>query len=402
MTGPNPLPSGHCASIDRGTMFAIKELFGSKLKFSLIALAIGLVVSLTMVTSAMSEGLLTGMSGAKSRLDADALVFQRDTYPTIERSILSADDLDAIAQAAGIAEVYGMGHTYASVGSVDEPFDVRVFGLGGRMDQLPILEGRVASEPGEAVLDATAELDGIGIGDEITLTPMDATLTVVGFTEGRRYVMVPTIWVDLKTWEELHLATLLGVGDDGEKADEMTAERMEEQFAGSASVAAIDFEPGAGVEDVQRELGDAFRVAGIQDAADAGNGMPEMILAVNGIQGVSVVIGALLVGVFFYITTLHKTSQIAAIKAIGASNAYLYRDLILQITMLVAVATVVGTLLALGAGVGMPPMMAFDPDPRRWAVAVLAIFGTAYIGSLFSLRSILKIDPATALGRTSA
>ena len=89
-------------------------------------------------------------------------------------------------------------------------------------------------------------------------------------------------------------------------------------------------------------------------------------------------------------------------RAIGASNAYLYRDLLLQITVLVAVATVLGTVLALGAGAGMPPMMAFDPDPGRWGVAVLAIFGTAYLGSLFSLRSILKIDPATALGRTSA
>ncbi|MHB1136653.1 MAG: ABC transporter permease [Coriobacteriia bacterium] len=386
---------------DWGTMFAIKELFGSKLKFSLIALAIGLVVSLTMVTSAMSEGLLTGMSGAKSRLDADALVFQRDTYPTIERSILSADDLEAIAGTSGVADVYGMGHTYASVGSTDESFDVRVFGLGGRMDQLPIIEGRVASEPGEAVLDATAELDGVEIGDTITLTPMDASLTVVGFTEGRRYVMVPTVWVDLKTWEELHLAALLGVGEDGEPVDDMAAAGMEEQFSGSASVAAIDLESGTTIEDLQRSFGDTYRVAGIQDAADAGNGMPEMILAVSGIQGVSVVIGALLVGVFFYITTLHKTSQIAAIKAIGASNAYLYRDLLLQITVLVSIATVLGTILALGAGAGMPPMMAFDPDPRRWAVAVLAIFGTAYIGSLFSLRSILKIDAATALGRTS-
>lgn len=177
---------------------------------------------------------------------------------------------------------------------------------------------------------------------------------------------------------------------------------MAERFAGSASVAAVRLAPGATLDGIQREFGDRYRVATPEDSADAGNGMPEMILAVSGIQGVSIVIGALLVGVFFYITTLHKTSQIAAIKAIGASNAYLYRDLLMQITVLVAVATVLGTVLALGAGAGMPPMMAFDPDVGRWGVAVLAIFGTAYLGSLFSLRSILKIDPATALGRTSA
>jgi len=382
-------------------MPALKELLGSPLKFALMALAIALVVSLTMVTSAMSEGLLTGMAGAKSSLAADALVFQRDTYPTFERSILSADDLDGIADTPGVESVYGVGHTYASIGSVDEPFDVRVFGLGDGTAQLPIVEGRHAEEPDEAVLDTTAGLKGIELGDTITLTPMDTELTVVGFTEGRRYVMVPTVWVDLTTWEDLHVAALLGrVEADSTGAPPEAG--MAERFAGSASVAAVRLAPGATLDGIQREFGDRYRMATPEDSADAGNGMPEMILAVSGIQGVSIVIGALLVGVFFYITTLHKTSQIAAIKAIGASNAYLYRDLLMQITVLVAVATVLGTVLALGAGAGMPPMMAFDPDVGRWGVAVLAIFGTAYLGSLFSLRSILKIDPATALGRTSA
>lgn len=382
-------------------MLALKELLGAKLKFGLIALAIGLVVSLTMVTSAMSEGLLTGMSGAKSSLDADALVFQRDTYPTLERSILSADDLETIADTPGVASVYGVGHTYASVSSTTEPFDIRVFGLGGEIDQLPIVEGTSDIGPGEAVADITAKLEGVEIGDTVTLTPMDAELTVVGFTENRRYVMVPTFFVDLPSWEKLHVAAVLGrVEDEGGPSAAETAQ-MASEFAGSASVAAITLEPGVTVEDVQAEFGEDFTLAPPVEAARAGNGMPEMILAVGGIQWVSIIIGALLVGVFFYITTLHKTGQIAAIKAIGASNAYLYRQLLLQITILVAIATLFGIIVALGAGAGMPPMMAFDPDPGRWAVAVLAVFATAYVGSLFSLRSILKTDPATALGRSA-
>ncbi len=383
-------------------MLAIKELLGSKVKFSLIALAIGLVVSLTMVTSAMSEGLITGMSGAKSSLEADGLVFQKDTYPTLERSILSRDDLSALATVPGVADVYGVGHTFATIASADEPFDVRVFGLGGHLDQLPIIEGDGDIGPGEAVLDATAKLEGVEVGDTITLTPVDADLTVVGFTDDRRYVMVPTVFVDLATWETLHVASVLGRVEAEGSADADAAAQMERDFAGSASVAAIILEGGVSLDDVQADLGDDFTVVGTEDAARGGNGMPEMILAVGGIQVVSIVIGALLVGVFFYITTLHKTSQMAALKAIGASNAYLYRELIIQITVLVAIATAFGTALALGMGAGMPPMMAFDPDPQRWALSVLAIFGTAYIGSLFSLRNILKIDPATALGRTDA
>lgn len=293
-----------------------------------------------------------------------------------------------------------MGHAYATVGSAEDSYDARVFGLGDRVDQLPIVEGTGEIGPGEAVADASAAWWGAAVGDTVTLTPTGIELTIVGFTEGRRYVMYPTFWVDLPTWEAIHVATILGRVDGGEDGS-AAAERMAAQFAGGASVAALEFEPGVSLAEVQQALGDEFTLATTQDAALAGNGMPEMILAVGGIQVVSVVIGALLVGVFFYITTLHKTAQIAAIKAIGASNAHLYRTLIVQITVLVAVATVIGTVLALGAGAGMPPLMAFDPDPARWATAIAAIFATAYLGSLFSLKSILGIDPATALGRTS-
>lgn len=380
-------------------MLALKELIGSKLKFSLIALAIGLVVSLTMVTSAMSEGLLTGMSGAKSSLDADALAFQRDTYPTLERSILSANDLDALAGTPGVKSVYGVGHTFATVGSVADPVDVRIIGLGGRIDQLPIVEGTGDIDPGETVADVTAKLEGIEIGDTLTLTPVGAELTVVGFTEHRRYVMVPTLFVELSTWEELHIASVLGRVEDEGGTDAVATARMTEEFSGSASIAAIELEGDTTLAQVAEKLDGEYTLATPVEAARAGNGMPEMILAVGGIQWVSILIGALLVGVFFYITTLNKTGQIAAIKAIGASNAYLYRELLLQITILVSIATVFGTGLALAAGAGMPPMMAFDPDLSRWTVSVLSIFATAYVGSLFSLRNILKIDPATALGR---
>jgi putative ABC transport system permease protein len=376
-------------------VLAWKELLGSKLKFGLIALAIGLVVMLTMVMSAMSEGLITGMSGAKSSIAADALVFQPDTYPNLERSLLTADDLATIEAADGVRSAYGVGHSFATVGSLDEPLDVRVFGLGDRLDQLPIVEGSGDPGPGETVADVTAKLDGIELGDTVTLTPIGYDLTVVGFTENRRYVMAPTLYVSLPTWEEIHVSTVLGRSSTA-SAEERS--RMAEQFEGGASVAAVELNAGTTVADLAEEL-DGYGVATPDAAAREGNGMPEMILAVGGIQWVSIVIGALLVGVFFYITTLHKTSQIAAIKAIGASSAFLYRQLVLQIVLLVTIAIVFGSVLALGMGSSMPPAMAFDPDPARWALTVLAVYVTAIVGSLFSLRNILKIDPATALGR---
>ena len=381
-------------------MLAVKELLGSKLKFGLIAVAIGLVVSLTFIMAAMSEGLISGMTGAKGKLDADALVFQGDTYLALERSRLSADDLEAIAGTEGVIGSYGVGHAMISVDLADEPFDARAFGLGDNFDQLPIVEGVGTPGPGEAVVDVTAQASGIGLGDTLRLTPIDEELTVVGFTEDRRYIMTPALFVDLPTWERIFIATTLGrmegAGPDGARD---ASEHVTEQVTGSASIAAVQLAEGVTIEQLAERLGPAYDVATPAEAALAGNGMPVMILAVGGIQVVSLVIGALVIGVFFYITTLHKTGQIAAIKALGASNGFVYRQLLLQITVLVAISSAIGIALTLATGASMPPTMAFDPQPGRWATSLVAVFGMAYLGSLFSLRSILSIDPATALDR---
>lgn len=380
-------------------MLAVKELLGSKLKFGLIALAIGLIVSLTFIMAAMSEGLVTGMTGAKGLLAADALVFQGDTFLALERSRLSAEDLAAIADAEGVASSYGVGHAFISVDSSDAPFDARAFGLEDRFDQLPIVEGSGVPGPGEAVVDVTAKESGIELGDTLHLTPIDEELTVVGFTEDRRYIMTPAVFVDLPTWERIYVATALGRMAEQSGGQAPDVDRMAEQVAGGSSIAAVELEPGTTVADLADTLAPDYDVVTPAEAALAGNGMPVMILAVNGIQVVSLVISALVIGVFFYITTLHKTGQIAAIKALGASNGFVYRQLILQITLLVAVASAIGIGITLGAGVSMPPTMAFDPQPERWTIALVAVFAMAYLGSLFSLRSILTIDPATALDR---
>lgn len=380
-------------------MLAVKELLGSRLKFGLIALAIGLVVSLTMLMSAMSEGLVTGMTGAKRSLDADLLVFQGATSLSLERSMLTDGDLSAILSADAASSGYGVGHLIVTVEGPRGPFDAHVFGLGDGLQRLPITEGDPGSPaPGEVVLDVTAAAEGIAVGDTIRMTGLPGELPVHAFTEGRRYIMAPALFVDLATWRSLRAASLLDARATGE-GGAVTAGAATEILAGSASIAAVHLAPEAAASDLAAQLGDRFEVATPEDASMAGNGMGVMVLAVNGIQLVSLLIGAMVVGVFFYVTTLHKSGQIAAVKALGASNMYLYRQLLIQITVLVTIAAVLGIALALGAGSGMPPAMAFDPDAGRWAISLVAVYLTAYAGSLFSLRSILLVDPATALDR---
>jgi len=406
-------------------LLALKELLNGRVRFGLIALAVGLVVALTMLMSAMSEGLITGMTGSKGSLKADALVFQGDTQLALERSLLSARSVSAVAESQGVENAYPVGHAMISVSAAgSEPdgakasgadvgdggasFDARLFGLGGEWEQLPHAEGEAGPPgPGEAIVDITAKVDGIELGDTVSLTPIGRELTVVGFTENRRYIMVPTFYVDMATWEEVYLATALGKtgqeastrGEDVPAAGEQASEEISPPLHGSASIVAVQLAEGVSPTDLEEQLGSGFEVATPEDAALAGNGMSVMVLATDGIQWVSLVIGALFIGVFFYITTLHKTGQIAAMKALGASNVYLYRQLLIEIAVLVTIAAAIGMFLSLGAGMSMPPTMAFDPQPVGWGLSLLAVYVMALVGSFFSLYTILRVDPATALDR---
>ena len=67
-----------------------------------------------MLMSAMAEGLVTGMTGAKGSLQADALVFQKDSRVALERSFLDSQAMEEIRQAPGVKEAYVVGHVAVS------------------------------------------------------------------------------------------------------------------------------------------------------------------------------------------------------------------------------------------------------------------------------------------------
>lgn len=72
-------------------------------------------------------------------------------------------------------------------------------------------------------------------------------------------------------------------------------------------------------------------------------------------QGMLLVVGALVVGAFFTVWTVQRSRDIAVLRAVGASTSYLLRDALGQAAVVLVLGTGLGTVAATAAERPQPP-----------------------------------------------
>ncbi len=135
-------------------------------------------------------------------------------------------------------------------------------------------------------------------------------------------------------------------------------------------------------------------------AYEASSGYKEELATVRMIQAFLIIISAVVIGAFFTVWTIQRTKEIGLVKALGGSNAYLLKDALGQVILLMLVATLVGTGIALWLGQrfiesGNP----FVLDPRTILTSSALLIVAGIIGSAVSVQLITRVDPIIALGR---
>ncbi|PTE90319.1 peptide ABC transporter permease, partial [Staphylococcus epidermidis] len=110
------------------------------------------------------------------------------------------------------------------------------------------------------------------------------------------------------------------------------------------------------------------------------------------------IISSTVIGVFLYVITLQKTHLFGVLKAQGFTNGYLAKMVFAQTFILSLIGTIIGFLLTLLTGTFLPPVV-----PIHFNLLTMLIYGIVLIiisllGSLFSVLSIIKINPLKAIG----
>lgn len=113
--------------------------------------------------------------------------------------------------------------------------------------------------------------------------------------------------------------------------------------------------------------------------------------------GFLVVIAAVVIGIFIYVLTMQKTAIFGVMKAQGISSSYIARSVIAQTFFLAVVGVGIGLLATIGSGLILPEAVPFQSNALFFAEVSIMMVVVAIIGSFFSVRTIVKIDPLKAI-----
>lgn len=369
-------------------LLARREVARSKLRFALFVSAVGLLVFLILFFEVILGSLVSSFVGAIDGQSAPVLVYGSDARKNIAGSIVSLEQVDAVAGVDGVARAAPLGEATFTLLADGVEVDASVFGFqpGGPGVPNRLVEGRLPTAVGEAVASREDVDSGFGIGSIVTTVDADGTegtvLHIVGLTERSRYSVAPTLWVSFDDFVSLRRA----VNPD----------------AKSVSPSVVAVEPVTGVSPALLVDRIDSQVEGVtaltrSDAASKAPAVAQVVRSVSMILVLSFVIVTLVIGFFFLILTVQKQESLTLLRAVGAPSSYLVGGLVSQVVFVALGGLIVGWSLlwvTVATSSGKVPLAV---DAGLALITSVAVVVFAVIGASVTVWRTVRLDPAKAI-----
>lgn len=354
---------------------AIRDILFAKGRFALMGAVVALITLLTVLLSGLTAGLANESTSAVANLPASHVAFGATGDESPEQSFSDSSVTDSQvrtwADADGVewAEPLGITQTRLELGS-GETAAATVFAAQPGGELAPEHTG-----DGEAVIgQSLVEEENLETGDAVTISGEELTIAAVRGDD--QYSHTPAVWTSLDTWQSLAPAA------GGESA---TAGTVVATDAPSADTAAIDED----ADTVSATRSDSLQAIG---AFSSENGSLLMI------QGFLYAISALVIGAFLTVWTIQRTGDIAILKALGGSTAYLLRDALAQALLVLVAGTGLGGAIAAAIGTAAEGTVPFELTLTTTVLPVAGMAALGMAGSVLAVGRITSVDPLTALG----
>ena len=363
---------------------ALRELVRQPGRFVTATAILTLIAILLMFLGGLLDGLIRNSTGAVRAQSGDAIVCSETSRSSFLRSRIEPSQREAIARADGIEEVGGLGVVLLGARVPGNgPRDLADVALWG----YELAPAGVPTPPadGEAYADDVLQAEGIEIGDELLLGPARSPVRVVGWVSDTAFNGQGGMWANLDTWHEVLNANRPGGGLADDVVQALVVRGSGTADDTVAAVAAAD-------------AGPVYALT-IDAAIEEIPGVTEQRTTFNQILGVTVVIALVVIALFFALLTVERTGLYGVLKAIGARSGTIFAGLVAQAVVVTMVAALIAGAAVVVLDLLIPPgSIPLYISVGRIVTSVILLLVAAVIGCAFSLRRVLRIDPASALG----
>jgi hemin transport system permease protein len=366
--------------------YARRDALAARTRTLLIGLVVALLAMLVVIVSGFASGLTDDTTSAIARMPASHLSFARSaSSEQFSRSLLPASTRARWAGVSGVQAATSFGTTIVHArSSAGTDLDLAVFGVQpGSFLSPAVHHGRPLSRTsfGVVVSEQLAR-KGVRVGQLIVVATPAVTMPVVGIAGSASFGHIPAAYVDLPVWQRLRFSV-------------PATQQLPAAVAGQITGVALRVRAGT-------ELGAADRRFGTRtvtkSAAFAGApGYQGESTIMTTIRMFLFVIAALIVAAFFVVNTLQRQRELAVIRALGASTAYLLRTTLAQATLLIVPAVLAGAAAGAGLGSALRHAVPFQQTPSSVVTVVAALCVTGMAGSLLAARQVSRVDPMVAL-----
>ena len=328
---------------------AWNEIKRNKIKFSLVIGILVLISYLLFLLSGLANGLIKMNTEGIEKWNADAIILKKDANQTVEQSLFNISKVQNTYEKSTTLKQQGV-----IISNHHREENALLFGVTHKSFLIPpIIKGHQVESSNEIVIDQTLADKGFKIGDILSLSQSDEKLKVVGIVESAKYNASPVLFSNNQTIEKLNPK----LSKDKTNAIVIKDSNWKNHTGYKAQNLTLNF----------------------------------MIVFLF-------IISATVIGVFLYVITLQKTHLFGVLKAQGFTNCYLAKMVFAQTFILSLIGTIIGFLLTLLTGTFLPPVV-----PIHFNLLTMLIYGIVLIiisllGSLFSVLSIIKINPLKAIG----
>lgn len=367
---------------------AFKELRKNKSKYGLILTILVLVIFLVLFLTGLTKGLAAATSASIDNSTANYYVLDTSSDNLLARSSVSQEDIDLINDFTNnSAEVINL--SVANISSKLDPslkLNISYLGINENGFLMPeIIEGSSLTNKNDIILDYSFKDEGFEIGDIVTDSESKIQLIVVGFTENQIYNYASVGVISLESYEEIIKAStiLKEVNPQG------IALKIDDS---SENILSLENYINENLEN-KMLITKGTLISNLPGYTAQQGTLITMLVFL-------LVISALIIAVFFYVTTMQKIPQFGVLKALGAKMSTLALSLALQVLILSFISAVIGNVLTFVSASFLPNSMPFNITSMD-AILVSLLFILISVGSsLFSINKVKKVDAVSAIGGT--